>query len=105
MNGKLLCIGLLGAFLLSGAAYAEQQNSAPPPEQAPLQIPNPHYATINESVIINAPVDKVWARVGKFCDITEWMNSPEWEDCKYVCIMLACGVVRKNGIIPQHRIS
>ena len=29
-------------------------------------------------------MDKVWARVGRFCDITEWMNSPEWEDCKYL---------------------
>jgi ligand-binding SRPBCC domain-containing protein len=47
---------------------------------------NPHYVTINESVIVNAPVDKVWARVGKFCAITEWMNSPEW------------AVVRKNSI-------
>jgi len=24
------------------------------------------------------------ARVGKFCDITEWMNSSEWEDCRYL---------------------
>lgn len=84
MNGKLRCISLLGVFLLSGAAYAEQQSSAPPPETAPLQIPNPHYATIDESVVVNASADKVWARVGKFCDITEWMNSPEWEDCKYL---------------------
>ena len=30
------------------------------------------------------PVDKVWARVGRFCDITEWMNLPEWDDCKYL---------------------
>jgi polyketide cyclase/dehydrase/lipid transport protein len=52
--------------------------------RAPLQVPNPHYVTVNESTVVNAPVDKVWARVGKFCDITEWMNSPEWEDCKYL---------------------
>lgn len=54
------------------------------PEQAPLQVPNPHYATISETIIVNAPVDTVWARVGHFCDITEWMNSPEWKDCKYL---------------------
>jgi hypothetical protein len=77
-------IGLLSAFLLSCPAYAEQQSSAPTREQAPLQIPDPHYVTINESIIVKAPVDKVWARVGKFCDITEWMNSPGWEDCKYL---------------------
>lgn len=50
----------------------------------PLQVPNPHYVAMSESVIVDAPVDKVWARVGKFCDITEWMNSPEWEDCRYL---------------------
>ena len=75
---------LLGAVVLCSAARAEQQAPAPPHEQAPLQVPNPHYVAIDESVIVNAPVDKVWARVGGFCDITEWMNSPEWEDCKYL---------------------
>jgi hypothetical protein len=64
--------------------YAGQRGSAQTQAQAPLQVPNPHYVTINESTIVNAPVDKVWARVGKFCDITEWMNSPEWENCKYL---------------------
>jgi hypothetical protein len=47
-------------------------------------VPNPHYATISESIVVDAPVEKVWTRVGRFCDITEWMNSPEWEDCKYL---------------------
>jgi Polyketide cyclase / dehydrase and lipid transport len=37
-----------------------------------------------ESIVIDTSVDNVWARVGSFCDITEWMNSPEWEDCKYL---------------------
>jgi hypothetical protein len=41
-----------------------------------------YYVTINESTVVNAPVDKVWARIGKSCDVTEWMNSPERGDCK-----------------------
>jgi uncharacterized protein YndB with AHSA1/START domain len=79
---RLVSIGLISAFLLSGAACAEQQGL--PRSQAPLQVANPHYVTTAESVIVNAPVDRVWKRVGKFCDITEWMNSPEWENCKYL---------------------
>jgi len=71
---------LRGVVLLFGLTCAQQHFLA----QTPLQIPNPHYISINESVIVNAPVDKVWARVGKFCDITEWMNSPEWENCRYL---------------------
>jgi len=76
-------IFLLGTLLLSTTG-AEGQKSGATREQAPLQIPNPHYVVVNESIVVNAPVDKVWARVGGFCNITEWMNSPEWEDCKYL---------------------
>jgi len=71
-------IGLLTAIVLLAAACDAQQRPAP------LQIPNPHYVTTSESIVVDAPVDKVWARVGRFCDITEWMDSPEWEDCKYL---------------------
>ena len=71
---------LLAAFVFLGAACSAQQR----PVESPLQIPNPHYVVVTESTVVNAPVDKVWARVGGFCAITEWMNSPEWEDCRYL---------------------
>ncbi len=74
------CIDSLGAVVLFSSLYAGQHCSAQTQKQVPLQVPNPHYVTINESTIVNAPVDEVWARVGKFRDITEWMNSPEWEN-------------------------
>ena len=77
---RLRCIGLLIVVVLYAAAGHAQQR----PAEAPLQIPNPHYVVIKESIDVNAPVEKVWARIGRFCDITEWMNSPEWEDCRYL---------------------
>ena len=56
-----------------------QQGAAPTPPQAPggrgpapLQNPNPNYVSIVMTVDVNAPVAKVWARVGKYCDIGEW---------------------------------
>jgi hypothetical protein len=74
------CTSLLTAIVfLVGACMAQQG----PPEAA-LQIPNPHYVTFSESLVADAPVEKVWARVGGFCDIAEWMNSPEWKECKYL---------------------
>lgn len=73
-------MSLLTALVLLAAACDAQQ----PQADVPLQIPNPHYVTLDESIVVDAPVDKVWARVGSFCDITEWMNSAEWEDCKYL---------------------
>jgi Polyketide cyclase / dehydrase and lipid transport len=82
MSGNMIIfqIGLLTTIVFLTAAQGAQQG----PAEAPLQIPNPHYATMTESIVVDAPVDKVWERVGGFCNITEWMNSPEWEDCKYL---------------------
>jgi hypothetical protein len=78
-------IALLGLVGLTCAASSQAgQDTQQRAAEAPLQIPNPHYVTVNESIVVDAPVDKVWVRVGRFCDITEWMNSPEWEDCKYL---------------------
>lgn len=77
---RVRCVGLLTALALLAVVCGAQQRAT----EAPLQIPNPHYVTISESIIVETPVTKVWARVGGFCDITEWMNSPEWEDCKYL---------------------
>jgi Polyketide cyclase / dehydrase and lipid transport len=44
--------------------------NTPTPEQ--LQTPNPHYVAIPMTLTVNAPVDAVWARIGKYCDIGEW---------------------------------
>src|SRR3954471_5002357 len=52
-----------------GAAPAAQGGGR---SAAPLLVPNPHYASIHMMVDVNAPVDRVWARVGKYCDIGEW---------------------------------
>jgi len=55
------------------------QGAAPAPQgppagrgPAPLQNPNPTYVSIVMTIDVNAPADKVWARIGKYCDIGEW---------------------------------
>lgn len=55
-------------------AIAQQPAPAPRPAStpAPLQVPNPHYVVLPLTIDVNAPVDKVWARIGKYCDIGEW---------------------------------
>jgi hypothetical protein len=58
---------------------------APPPSSTPAifpaglppqQVPNPNYVVIPMEITINKPVKDVWARIGKYCDITEWMQLP-----------------------------
>ena len=65
------------------AAQAPAPGTAPaqgPPGggrgQAPLQVANPTYAVIPLEVTVNKPAADVWKRVGKYCDIGEWLQVP-----------------------------
>jgi hypothetical protein len=44
--------------------------------QAPLQTPNPTYVTIVQEIAVNRPAAEVWKRVGKWCDVGEWLQIP-----------------------------
>ncbi|MEO6803167.1 MAG: SRPBCC family protein [Granulicella sp.] len=76
----------IAALLLTTAVHA-QQPAAPPappanrPAPVPLQVPNPHYVSIPMTIEVNAPVDKVWARIGKYCDIGEWSGNSGTNTC------------------------
>jgi hypothetical protein len=59
----------LAACLLPIVAMAQQ-----PP--APLAVANPTYVSIPMEVTVNKPVADVWKRVGKYCDIAEWLQIP-----------------------------
>jgi len=59
-----------GLLFVAGAAMA--QRPAPPP----LAVPNPNYVTIPMEITVNKPAADVWKRVGKYCDIGEWLNIP-----------------------------
>lgn len=37
-------------------------------------VTNPTYVTINLETTVNRPAAQVWARVGKYCDIAEWLR-------------------------------
>ena len=59
-------------FLATFAATSVAQQPSPHPAPAPLQVPNPHYVTLQLTQDVNAPARTVWARVGKYCDIGKW---------------------------------
>jgi hypothetical protein len=63
-------IGVLALACLATSAAA--QAPAPPP----LQVPNPTYISIPLEIAINRPAAEVWKRVGKYCDIGEWLRIP-----------------------------
>jgi hypothetical protein len=42
-----------------------------------VAVANPTYVILNfESAVINRPAAEVWKRIGKYCDIGEWMRVP-----------------------------
>jgi hypothetical protein len=50
----------------------------------------PEYATIRLEIDIAKPADQVWAKVGKYCDISEWLGI----DCKITSGDGGIGTVR-----------
>ena len=77
------------ALLLTSSLLAQQTTppavgtpAAAPSDGESLQVPTPHYVFIPMTIEVNAPVDKVWARVGKFCDIGEWSGNSGVNTCK-----------------------
>lgn len=52
------------------AQVASAQGRGP----APLAIPNPTYISIPLEITVNRPAAEVWKRVGKYCDIGEWLR-------------------------------
>jgi hypothetical protein len=64
---------VLGGLLLTGAALPLQASAAAPPPP-PLAVPSPTYSTIVLEVDVARPAAQVWARVGKYCDISEWFG-------------------------------
>ncbi len=46
------------------------------PAAGNVAVANPTYTSILMEVDVNRPAAEVWKRVGKFCDIGEWMGFP-----------------------------
>jgi len=63
-------IGLPAAAL----AQAPAQPAADP--NANIVVANPTYTTIPLEIDVNRPAAEVWARIGKYCDIGEWLQIP-----------------------------
>ena len=75
-------MGVVGAALAisSLAVVMSAQAPAAPPQGAPaaqsVAVANPTYTSIVMEMAVNRPAAEVWKRVGKYCDIGEWMRIP-----------------------------
>jgi len=64
---------LVLSSMIAGAALAQQAAPAPAAPANPLVSTAPNYVTIPMEITVNKPAAEVWARVGKYCDIGEWL--------------------------------
>ena len=64
----------LPAAALAQAPGGPVQTAADP--NTNIVVANPTYTTIPLEIDVNKPAAEVWARVGKYCDIGEWLQIP-----------------------------
>src|SRR5579871_4449850 len=69
-------LGLLVVTALACASASALAQTPPPAPTgpAPLQVQNPTYISIPMEIEVNKPAAEVWKRIGKFCDIGEWLQ-------------------------------
>ena len=72
MRNSLVHIAAGCAVALSTASVASAQQTPPPP----LAVANPHYVSLPMEIAVNKPAADVWKRIGKYCDIGEWLRIP-----------------------------
>ena len=75
-NVRQACV--LIAVVAGLPVMARAQTPAPPPANpnANIVVDNPTYLTIPLEIEVNKSAAEVWKRVGKYCDIGEWLQIP-----------------------------
>ena len=71
--GRTAAVCALAAACLTGAASAQTQTPASLGSSA---VAAPTYISIPLEIAVNRSAADVWKRVGKFCDIGEWLRIP-----------------------------
>ena len=67
----VVCL-MLAAGVLAPPMHAQAGAAAP----VSTAVANPTYVSIPMEVTVSRPAAEVWKRIGKYCDIGEWMQVP-----------------------------
>lgn len=69
-----------GVAVASPRTDAESPSAQPPAAQATQAagpaVATPTYVSLALDISVNRPADDVWKRIGKYCDIGEWLQMP-----------------------------
>lgn len=72
--GKITTGCVLALASMGSAAYAQAPTPAAP--KGSVVVASPTYTSITMEIAVNRPAAEVWKRVGKYCDIAEWLQIP-----------------------------
>ena len=61
---------------------ATAQAQAPAAPKGSVVVASPTYTSIAMEIAVNRPAAEVWKRVGKYCDVAEWLRVPA--GCKII---------------------
>jgi hypothetical protein len=70
-----IATGSVLAFALMGLAAAAQAQ-APAAARGSVVVASPTYSSIQMEITVNRPAEEVWKRIGKYCDVAEWLQVP-----------------------------
>ena len=72
--GKIALGCVLAAAGMTSAAYP--QAPAPAVPSGSVVVASPTYTSIPMEITVDRPVAEVWKRIGKYCDVSEWLQIP-----------------------------
>jgi hypothetical protein len=80
MRTRLTEIVTAAVLVLAGFPVAAQTpapaGQAPAAPNANIVVESPTYITIPLEIAVDRPAAEVWKRIGKYCDIAEWLQIP-----------------------------
>ncbi len=77
MRNLLRTTGAACALAIAGfLGVATAQTPAPTPQATGPAVASPTYTSIPLEITVNRSAADVWKRIGKFCDIGEWLQIP-----------------------------
>jgi len=78
---RRIATGCALALPLMGLA-ASAQAPAPAAPKGSVVVASPTYTSIQMEIAVNRPAAEAWKRIGKYCDVAEWLQVPA--GCKII---------------------
>jgi hypothetical protein len=75
---RIHCTRTAVSYALALACLTGAGNAQTPPTSASgsVVVAKPTYTSIPMEITVNRPAAEVWKRIGKYCDVAEWLQIP-----------------------------